>query len=129
MTNDMGCTGGHGKTILSATNQLTCSGSKWERYISTEEEAKENISRMHIFQKQAASLEPKSNTFQHNLDTTPPLCFAPQEKTSLESEYHRPVHEKRLLSGQSVGCAPMSNDGSHVSKSIFQSDEDFDDNY
>ncbi|XP_072256685.1 MRN complex-interacting protein [Pyxicephalus adspersus] len=119
----------HGRTLLHATEEPSCSTGK--RYISAEKEVKENISRTHDLQKKIANMDPTLNKVQHNQNMGLSL-WSSQPKTSLECDSFRPVHDIRLSSHQPTDCAPNPSDRSAVGKprcSIFQTDEDFDENY
>ncbi|KAM5172647.1 MRN complex-interacting protein [Mantella aurantiaca] len=124
----VGNTEGHRRAMSPATYQPTCSGSKWERSIPAQEEVHENISRTQCLHKKGANVQPTLNKCYQNQHLS-----SVQPKTSLESVLPRPVHERRLLSDQQKGCAPIPNDDTAEGKlpcsSIFQTDEDFDENY
>ncbi|XP_040200919.1 MRN complex-interacting protein isoform X1 [Rana temporaria] len=126
---NVGSTGDHGR-IVSPADEPTCSGFKWERDILAEDKVKEDISRTHSLQKKVTNMDPILNKIQHNQNIVLSLWSAQPKTTYFESEFPRTVHESRILSDQPSGCAPKTNDATAKPQcSIFQTDEDFDENY
>ncbi|XP_073477159.1 MRN complex-interacting protein isoform X2 [Aquarana catesbeiana] len=125
---NMGSTGGHGRIVSPATDEPTCS--KWERDILAEDKVKEGISRTHSLEKKVTDMDQILNKIQHNQNIVLSLWSVQPQTTYFESEFSRTVHESRIRSDQPSGCAPNIDDATGKPQcSIFQTDEDFDENY